>query len=178
VSGAGDRVILHAPLRDIVQEQRDIEQCTVARLNRLHQVARDRELVRAPGLDLGQHTDAAQQVLVDRIVVIHVGLHHRDDLAEGAHEAAEHARLVHPAQHHLGALRGEDFEKQCVRCLVVAQFLIDEPQRARRRMDRGRVEREVVLLREAEDANEVDGVALEDVRVGDIDAIVLGDEVI
>ena len=51
---------------------------------------RARELVGEPvvrvlaGLDLGQHADAAQQVLVDRVVVIHVELHHRDDAAEGA----------------------------------------------------------------------------------------------
>ena len=56
-------------------------------------------------LDLGQHADRADQMLIDRIVMIHVELHHRDDLAEFGNEAAEHARLVHAAQGRLGIAR-------------------------------------------------------------------------
>ena len=55
-------------------------------------------------LDLGEHADAAQQMLVHRVVVVHVELHHRDDAAEGGHEAAEHAGLVHAPQHGLGVV--------------------------------------------------------------------------
>ena len=147
-------------------------------LDRLHQFVGQREFLRAARLDLGEDADATQQMLVHRIVVIHVELHHRDDLAEGAHEAAEYARLVHAPQHHFGAVAREDLEKQRVRGLVVAQLLIDQPQRTGRRVHRSRVEREIVLLREAEDADEVDGIAPEDVRVRDVDAVVIGDEVL
>ena len=41
----------------------------------------------------------ADQVLVHRVVVVHVELHHRDDLAEIGDEAAEHAGLVHVPEH-------------------------------------------------------------------------------
>ena len=84
--------------------------------------------------------------------------------AEGAHEAAEHARLVHAAQHHLGAVGGEDLEEQLVRGLVVAQLLIDQLERARRDAHRVRMEGEIVLLRQAEDADEIDRIAAERVR--------------
>jgi hypothetical protein len=72
-------------------------------------------------LDLAHHADGADQVLVHRVVVVHVELHHRDDLAEIRHEAAEHAGLVHAAQDALGfAVRGQDFEEQAVGLPVVA----------------------------------------------------------
>ena len=81
-------------------------------------------------LDLVEHADAAQQMLVHRIVVIHVELHHRHDAAEGADEFAEHAGLVHPPQHGLGVvLRGQDFEEQPVGFLVLAQILVDQLER-------------------------------------------------
>ncbi len=74
-------------------------------------------------LDLGEHADAAQQMLVDRVVMIHVELHHRDDAAEIRNEAAEHAGLVHAPQHDLGVLlRGQDLEEEPVGLRVVAQL--------------------------------------------------------
>ena len=57
-------------------------------------------------LDPRQQADRADGVLVDRIMVVHVELHLRDDAAEIGHEAAEHAGLVHPAQHRLGIVLG------------------------------------------------------------------------
>ena len=49
-----------------------------------------------------EHADGADQVLVHRVVVVHVELHHRHDPAELRHEAAEHAGLVHAPQRRLG----------------------------------------------------------------------------
>ena len=93
------------------------------RLDRAHQLVGELGVLGAAGIDVGKHADAAQEMLVHRVVVIHVELHHRDDAAEGAHEAAEHAGLVHPPQHGLGVvLRGQDFEEQPVRLLVLAQL--------------------------------------------------------
>ncbi len=70
----------------------------------LDQLAGERELVVAAALDVDEHADAAQQMLVHRVVVVHVELHHRHDAAEVGDEAAEHAGLVHPPQHDLGVL--------------------------------------------------------------------------
>ena len=99
-AGAGDRVILRPALGDVVQEERDIEDDAV--LDAGQDLARQRMLVgRLAALDLGEDADRADQVLVDRVVVVHVELHHRDDLAEVGHEAAEHAGLVHRRRMHL-----------------------------------------------------------------------------
>ena len=99
--GAGDRVILRPALGDVVEEERDIEDDPV--LDAGEDLARQRMRVgRLAALDLGEDADRADQVLVHRVVVVHVELHHRDDLAEIGDEAAEHAGLVHRAEHALG----------------------------------------------------------------------------
>ena len=178
-AGAGDRMILDPALGDVVQEQRDVEQLAMPRLNCSHQLVGELGVLGAAGIDVGEHADAAQQMLVHRIVVIHVELHHRDDAAEGAHEAAEHAGLVHPPQHGLGVvLRGQDFEEEPVRLLVLAHRLVDELERAGRDMHGVGMEREIVFLREMKDADQVDRVALEHVLVGEVDAVVIDDEVL
>ena len=48
-------------------------------------------------VDVRQHADGADQVLVDGVVVIHVELHHGDDLAEFRNEAAQTIAAM-PAQ--------------------------------------------------------------------------------
>ena len=52
--------------------------------------------------DLGQVGDALDDVLVHRVVVVHVELHHRDDAAELRNEPAQHLRFVHQTQGALG----------------------------------------------------------------------------
>ena len=97
-AGAGDRMILVAALGDVVQERRDIERAPA--VDGAHDLARQRVLHgEFAALDVGQQADGADQMLVHREVVIHVELHHRHDAAEIRHEAAEHAGLVHLAQH-------------------------------------------------------------------------------
>ena len=87
-------------------------------------------------LDVGQHADGAQQVLVDRVVVVHVELHHRDDAAELGDEAAEHAGLVHAPQRRLGvALPSQQLEEDAVGLGVVAQLVVDQAQRAAQQAD-------------------------------------------
>src|SRR5260221_7642899 len=71
-------------------------------------------------------------MLVDGIVVIHVELRHRHDASEGGHELTQHASLVHPPQHGLRVvLRSEDLKEQAIGLVVLAQSLVDEPERAR-----------------------------------------------
>ena len=93
----GDRVVLRPALGDVVQQHGDVEHLAILDLG--HQPRGERMIVVLRALlDARQHIDRAQQVLVDRIVVVHVELHHRDDLAEIGNEAAEHAGLVHAPQ--------------------------------------------------------------------------------
>jgi hypothetical protein len=172
-------MILGAPLGDVVQEQRDVDQIPVLRENGAHQIVGERVFGVLSPFDFGQDADAAQQMLIHRVVMIHIELHHRHDAPEIGDEAAEHADLVHAAQHDLGVvLRGQDFVEHVVGLRVGAQMLVDQPQRARRRPHRVRVKSETVPLREAENANEVFRVAPKYVGVGDIDAVVVDDEIV
>jgi hypothetical protein len=116
-------------------------------------------------------------MLIDCIVMIHVELHHRDDLAEIRDELAEHAGLVHPAQDQGGfAPRGQDRQEEPVRLLVLAHIVVDQPKRARHPLQRVRVELQAVQVRDMEEPDQVDGIALEDVGVGIRDAAAILDE--
>ena len=130
-----------------------------------HQIVGEREFAVLAALDLVEHADAAQQMLVHRIVVIHVELHHRHDAAEGADEFAEHAGLVHAPQHGLGVvLRGQDFEEQAVGFLVLAQILVDQLERMGGQPHGLGMDGEIVLLRQIEQPDQVDRIAGEDLR--------------
>ncbi len=129
-------------------------------------------------LDAVKHADAAQQVLVHRVVVVHVELHHRHDAAEIRHEAAKQARLVHAAQHHFGRVGGgEDRQEKLVRRRIVAQLVVHQLQRLGEEADRIGVEGEIVAVRQPEHADEIDRIAGEGLLVRDGDAVVIDLEV-
>ena len=130
-------------------------------------------------LDLVEHADASQQMLVHRIVVVHVELHHCHDAAECAHERAEHAGLVHTAKHGFGlVLRGQYLQEQPVRFLVTAHLRVDQLERTRGDAHRLGMDRQVVLLRQIEQPDQIDWVAGKDVGARQIDAIVVDDEIV
>ena len=111
-------------------------------------------------LDLGHDADGADQVLVHRVVVVHVELHQRDDLAELGHELAEHAALVHLPQDALDGLRrGQDLEEPGVGLGIVPHIVADQPQRAGDLLDRVGMEQQVLPAGDEEDADEVLGIA-------------------
>ena len=91
---------------------------------------------------------------------------------------AEHAGLVHAPQHDLGVVRGQDLHEQPVGFRIFAQLRVDQLQRARHRAHRVGMEGEVVLLRQPEDPDQIDRIVLEDVGRGEIDAVVVDDEVV
>ena len=119
--GAGVRVVARPALGDVVQEGGEVEFRPM--LDLVNEFADQRALVLvAARLDRAQRPDGADQMLVDRIVVVHRELHHADDPAELGDEPAEDAGLVHPSQRRLrGVARGQDFEEQAVCFRVLAQ---------------------------------------------------------
>ena len=106
----------------------------------------------AAALDVLEEADAADQMLVDGVVMIHVELHHRDDPAEGADEVAEHAGLVH-RRSTISALSDVRISMNSRLASGFSRILrVDQAERARYVAHRVRVEGEIVLLRQAEDA--------------------------
>ena len=75
-----------------------------------------------------RHADGSHEVLVDGIVMVHVVLHHRDDMTELGDKAAEHAAVVHPPQG-IGRidLAGQQFKEDTVRFGIIAELLVDLP---------------------------------------------------
>ena len=143
--------------------------------NMYHHYTVDEHLLRC----IGELADAAEKMLIHRVVVVHVELHHRHDAAERVDECAEHAGLVHAPQHRLGVvLRGQDLQKQAVGFLVLTHVLVDQLERMRGRAHRFRVKRKIVLLREMKHPDQIDRIALEDVGPRDRDAVVVDSEII
>ena len=170
-------MILDPSLGDVVQKQRDAEHRAMLRLDGLDQLVGQREFRPVAALDLVEHADTAQQMLVDRVVMIHVELHHRHDAAECLHESAEDAGLVHPAQHGFCILlRGQDFQKQPIGFLVLADVFFQQLQRSRCEPHGVGMERQIALLREVEKPDQVDRIALEYVGARDVDAVIVDDE--
>ena len=176
-AGAGERMILLTPLGDVMEKQRHIQDAP--RAQGRHQLVGEGMLVLdAARVDFSERADGADEMLVDGVVMIHVELHHRDDAAEIGNEPAENAGLVHAPEHRFRAApRGEDFEKQPVGLAIGAQGAIDAPERPGHGADRVRMDREVVLVRQLKQADQVDGIALERLRVRDADAVVVDDEI-
>src|SRR3546814_18072564 len=62
-------------------------------------------VVKLAAFDLSKQPDRADRMFVHRIMVVHVILHLGHDTPEIGYEAAEYARLVHPAQHRFRVAR-------------------------------------------------------------------------
>ena len=174
---AGLGMILGAALGDIVQEQRHIEQAGIGEMGQ--QFVGERKLVFQPAIgDVGHDADGADQVLVHRIVVIHVELHQRDDLAELGHQLAQHAGLVHAAQDALDRFgAGEDFEEIGVYPLVGPQFFIDQAHRPGQKLERIGVEHHPFAAGHPEYLDDVDRVLFEHLVISHGDAAMLEDEI-
>ena len=117
-------------------------------------------------------------MLVHRVVVVHVELHHGDDAAEVGNETPEHASFVHAPQRRLRVLGGaEHLEKDAVGFRVVAQLVVDEAQGPAQQSYRVGMEEGIRLLRPGKEADEVDGIALEDVGVGYVEPAIVDAEI-
>jgi hypothetical protein len=134
----------------------------------IRSVAERMVVARLPALDLGEHADRADQVLVDRVVVVHVELHHRHDLAEVRHEAAEHADLVHLAQDGLRvAARGQHLTGTAGWPPVLAHRRVDQLQRAPHQLfQKFRMQHDRMPVGDGEHPNEIDRIGLEDAVTG------------
>ena len=166
-----------------MQEQRDVEQRAVPRLDlvRISSLASGVSSLRA-ALDVGKDADAAQQMLVHRVVVVHVELHHRDDAGRrrGTKRPSTPASFIRRSTVSASFFEVRISRKQlgCASSLSrnFASIRLSE------RVDRAHrvgMEREIVLLREMKDADQVDRIALEDVlRRARPDAVVVDDEIL
>ncbi len=114
-------------------------------------------------LDGGDIAHGADQMLVHRVVVIHVELHQPHGMAEFRNEAAQHAGFVHQAQRPLRIVaRGQHVEEQPVGRRIVAHLVVDQIERARDGAQRIGMDVDVLLVGDLEDAQHVYRIAAED----------------
>ncbi len=113
-------------------------------------------------LHIGEVADRAQKMLVDGVVMIHIELHQRDNLAEVGHEAPKNPRLVHQPQHDLRRVaRGQNVGKKSIGFGIGAQFGVDALQRQGDEPRRVGVDRESIAIRHPEQLDDIDRIALE-----------------
>src|SRR5271169_1259622 len=92
--GSRDRMVLAASFGNVMKERPDIERCAMS--NTRKDLTGERVLFsEASGLYLAQDAHRAQEMLVDRVVMIHRKLHHANDASEIWNKSPEHSRLVH-----------------------------------------------------------------------------------
>ena len=132
-----------APFGDVMQERREIKLGAMGDLG--HDLGGERQLLRQPSrFDRAEFADGANEMFIDRVVMVHRELHHPDDAAEIGDEPAEHAGFVHaPERDFRRVARREDLEKQAVRLLILAQSGVDALQGLRHQPGRVRVDRQV-----------------------------------
>src|SRR6056297_2043478 len=113
------------------------------------------------------------------VVVIHVELHHRHDLAESRHEFAEKTGFIHSPQNVFRTIgSGEDFQENPVGFRVSAQFPVHQPERL---VDQGKrigMKIQIVLVSQLEQPEQIDRVPVEYIKVSDGDAAVVDQEVV
>ena len=148
-------------LRHVVQQYGDIER--LARLHPLDEIAHQGKLLpQFAAFHSRNVPDRKQQMLVHRVMVIHVELHQRDDAAEFRHEAAHDAGFVHAPERAFGiAARTEDVEKQPVGLFVIAQIVVDQIELARHAAQCRRVDVQALRIGDMEEPDEVDRVFAE-----------------
>ena len=119
-------MIAAAALGDVVEEHGDVERATRGDL--AEQSGGERMvLLKLALVDPGEEADRPDRMLVDRIMVIHVELHLRDDASEVGNEAAEDARLVHPPEHDLRPINaGQHLHEERVGARVMPDFTVDQ----------------------------------------------------
>ena len=164
-------------LADVVQQLRHVE--NTPRLHVPDDLGGERMvLLQRPGLDPRQQADGADQMLVHRVVVVHVELHHRHHATEGGQEAAEHPCLAHAAQDtlHTGAGR-QQAQEDAVSLGVGPEAVVDQMQGLADQAPGIRVERHAMLLGELEQADQVQRIAVERFPVGNRHAAVLDAEI-
>ena len=159
-------MVAAAPLGDIVQQHRDIQDAAVFEAG---QDARCQRVIgrQIAALDLAEQADGADRMFVHRVMVIHVKLHLPADLAEIGHEAAEHARLVHPAQHGFGvAPPGQHIEEGGVGAFGLARFGMDQRRVAADDAEGFGVDFQPLALRQGKDFHQPHRILAEPVVIG------------
>ena len=119
-----------------------------------------------------------QQMLIDRVVMIHIELHHRHDTPELGKKAAEHAGFVHVAERGFRViLGGQAATERCCWLRDRAEIVVDKPQRSAKQPNGVRMQIGARAGGLREKADEIDRIASKNFGVGDVQAIVVDAEI-
>ena len=175
---AGHRMAFGPPLGDVVQKGGDVE--GAAALQLVHDFRRKRVLLfKFAAVDAGQPADGADEMLIHRVMVIHVELHQRHDAAEFRDEAAQHVGFVELAQGGLRVARiAQQVQEQPVGLRIVAHLVGDVLQGAARQREGVWMDAHVMLVGHHEQPQKVHRIATEHVLSGDGQTAVLNGEIV
>ena len=167
--GAQQAVIAAAPLGDIVQQHRNMQNAPVDQL--VDDGARQAVIgFQLTALDPGQQADGADRVFVHRVMVVHVILHLRHDTAEIRNKAPEDTGLVHPPEHGFRITRrSEHLKEQRIGGLVAPHAFVDQLRIAGGGTHGERVDGQPLAVGQREDLQQVHRISLEEFIIGHAD---------
>ncbi len=123
--------------------------------------------------DLIENADRADGVLVHGIGVVHVILHLGNHTPEIGDKPAKNTGFVHFAKRDIRAVAlGQDFKKDLVGDRIILQFVINKFQALRHPAQGFGVNADTVLMRNQKQAQDLDRVFFEDIKVFDRQAII------
>ena len=121
-------MIFGPALADVMQQQGHIDDPTI---DPVFQNATDHGQFfhQLAPFDLRKARDALDDMLVHRVVVVDVELHHGDDVFKLGDKGRQHPQFVHPPQWAFGvAVIQEQAQEYLHRCGIIAQVIVDQVQ--------------------------------------------------
>ena len=118
-------------------------------------------------------------MFVDRIMMIHIKLHHRDDTPEFGNEPPEQSRLVHPAQYNLRrTFRDQYLDKKPVCLGIRSQLRVGKPERLGHKPRGVRMDRTVENGGKMEQPDQIDRIGRKHILPRNRDTLILDHEIL
>ena len=97
--------------------------------NLLHYRGRQRVILfKLASVDIGQQSNGADRMFIDRVMVVHVELHLRDHTAKIGNESTKNSRFIHPAQHRFRVARRRQYiQEQRVGSGIPSNHFVNQP---------------------------------------------------
>ena len=118
-------------------------------------------------------------MLIDREVMVHIELHHRDHAAEFRNEAAKHARIVHAPQNRVRVRRSVVSRSRNKRLASGSSRSLSSISRSELAQQAHGVwvQQPAGALGLLEKADQVDRIAAEHIRIRDVEPVVIDPEI-
>src|SRR5258706_14407416 len=116
-------------------------------------------------------------MLINRVMMVHVELHHPDDSSKVRDEATENSCFVHGPKGSFGRVtRGQEIQKKLVRFGIRSEIVVDKLERRADEPDCLRMQQKVIPLGLNEKANEIEWIFFKNIALLYVETAVINAE--